>query len=249
LSERRGEIHPSTRTARGGTVKAMIVHSLEHAPFEGPGRIADWAAARGHQLTHTALHAGEMPPSLDAFDFLVIMGGPMSIHEHRNHRWLPREKSYIAEAIAARKPVLGICLGAQLIADVLGGKVFQNDEKEIGWMPVRVLDRAAPFDSFPETLTVMHWHGDTFTIPPGARRVAESEGCANQAFVFGDRVVGLQFHPELDRISESDLSAASLDEMPRPRFVQTREQLLAPVDVEASRAALFALLDSMAQIK
>jgi len=224
----------------------MRIHSLEHAPFEGPGRIAAWAAERGHTLSRTALHDGEMPPATDAFDLLVVMGGPMSIHEHRNHPWLPMEKRFLAEAVRARKPILGVCLGAQLLADVLGGKVFQNPVKEIGWFPVRMLDRSAPFAAFPERLTVMHWHGDTFTIPEGARRVAESEACANQAFVFGDRVVGLQFHIELENVGIEDLAAASLDEAGTAPFIQSREQLIMPPpESVAGAAALYGLLDEL----
>ena len=230
-------------------VTAMRIHSLEHAPFEGPGRIAAWAAERGHTLARTALHDSEALPLLDDFDLLVIMGGPMSIHEHRAHPWLPIEKRFLTEAILARKPILGICLGAQLLADVLGGKVFQNDEKEIGWFPVRVFDRRPPFAAFPEQLTVMHWHGDTFTIPEGARRVAESDACANQAFVHGDRVVGLQFHIELEKVGIEDLAAASLDEAGRAPSIQTREQLLAPPpDSDACTPALYAMLDALAAL-
>ena len=228
---------------------AMRIHSLEHAPFEGPGRIAAWAAERGHTLSRTALYDGEVPPTLDAFDLLVIMGGPMSVHEHRTHPWLPMEKHFLKTALAARKPVLGICLGAQLLADVLGGKVFQNPVKEIGWFPVRMLDRRAPFSAFPEMLTVMHWHGDTFTIPEGARRVAESDGCANQAFVFGDRVVGLQFHIELEKVGIEDLAAASQDEAGTAPFIQSREELLTPPpESSAGAGALYALLDTLAAL-
>ena len=227
----------------------MKIHSLEHARFEGPGRIAAWAAERGHSLSRTALHDGEVPPPADAFDLLVVMGGPMSVHEHRDHPWLPREKHFLKTVIAARKPILGICLGAQLLADVLGGKVFQNSVKEIGWFPVRMLDRAAPFEAFPERLTVMHWHGDTFTIPEGARRVAESEACANQAFVHGDRVVGLQFHIELEKVGIEDLAAASLDEAGSAPFIQSREELMFPrSETDAAAPALYALLDELAQV-
>lgn len=173
----------------------------------------------------------------------------MSIHEHRTHPWLPGEKRFLAEVVEARKPVLGICLGAQLLADVLGGKVFQNAEKEIGWFPVRVLDRAAPFAAFPEILTVMHWHGDTFTIPPGGRRVAESDACANQAFAYGDRVVGLQFHIELEKVGVEDLASASLDEAVRGPFIQSREQLIAPPpESGAGAVALYGLLDELARL-
>ena len=227
----------------------MRIHSLEHAPFEGPGRIAAWAAERGHTLSRTALHDGEVPPPADTFDLLVVMGGPMSIHEHRDHPWLPMEKHFLKTVIAARKPVLGICLGAQLLADVLGGKVFQNPVKEIGWFSVRMLDRAALFGAFPEELTVMHWHGDTFTIPEGARRVAESDACANQAFVFGDRVVGLQFHIELEKVGIEDLAAASLNEAGVAPFIQSREQLMAPpADGDLAATALYALLDGLVRL-
>ena len=230
-------------------IARMRIHSLEHAPFEGPGRIATWAEERGHTLTRTAFHDGEAPPALDAFDLLVIMGGPMSIHEHRDHPWLPVEKHFLTEAIRAQKPILGICLGAQLLADVLGGKVFQNPVKEIGWFPVRMLDCAAPFGAFPERLTVMHWHGDTFTIPAGARRVAESDACANQAFIYGDRVVGLQFHIELEKVGIEDLSAASLDEAGTAPFIQSRGQLIAPPPESiGGKTALFALLDELARL-
>ncbi len=221
----------------------MNVHCLEHDSLDGPGLVADWARERGHVFTRVALHTGAQLPALDAVGLLVIMGGPMSVHQHRDFPWLVDEKRFLAAAIEARKPVLGICLGAQLLADALGGKVFQNAEKEIGWHPVRILDRAPPFAHFPETLTPMHWHGDTFTLPAGARRVAESNATANQAFVFGDRIVGVQFHPETAAITPAELEG--LKTAPG-RCVQTREQLLAtPEDVGAVRAALFGLLDAI----
>jgi GMP synthase-like glutamine amidotransferase len=225
----------------------MTVHSLEHQSYEGPGTIADWAQARGHTLTRTALYAGETPPPLASFDLLVVMGGLMNIYQHRDHPWLVAEKAFLAEVIAAGKPVLGICLGAQLLADVLGGKVFQNAEKEIGWWPVRVFDRRPPFASFPKHLTVMHWHSDTFTLPPGARRVAESEACTQQAFVHGDRVVGLQFHLEQGPVAVSELATACAEELVPARHVQTREQLVAlQPDLSPAHTALFGLLDALA---
>ena len=225
----------------------MNVHSLEHQSYEGPGKIGDWATSRGHTLARTALYAGETPPALAEFDLLVIMGGSMNIYEHRNHPWLVAEKRFIAEVIAAGKPILGICLGAQLLADALGGKVFQNAEKEIGWWPIRVSDLSAPFATFPETLTVMHWHGDTFSLPPGARRVADSAACAEQAFIFGDRVVGLQFHLEQGPVAISDLATACAAELVPDRYVQSREQLLASQpNLAPCEAALFGLLDALA---
>jgi len=224
----------------------MRLHSLEHQPAEGPAKIADWAAARGHTLTRTALYASEAPPALDSFDLLVIMGGGMNIYQHRDHPWLVAEKEFLRRAIDAGKPILGICLGAQLLADVLGGKVYQNPEKEIGWFPVNFLDRSAPFAAFPETMNVMHWHGDTFSLPPGARRVADSIGCPQQAFVWGDRVVGLQFHLEMGAVNVADLANVAAEDLTPGRFVQSAEQLLqTPADLPAAHAALYTLLDEL----
>lgn len=225
----------------------MRIHSLEHQPEEGPARIADWAAARGHTITRTALYAAEPPPALEDFDLLVIMGGGMNIYQHRDHPWLVAEKDFLRRAIDAGKPILGICLGAQLLADVLGGKVFQNPEKEIGWWPVTFTDRTAPFADFPERLTVMHWHGDTYSLPPGARRVAQSAGCPEQAFVWGDHVVGLQFHLEMGAVHVADLSQAAAADLTPGRYVQTAAQLTqTPADLPAAHGALFALLDDLA---
>ena len=224
----------------------MNIHVLEHDPLENPGLVADWAAARGHRLVSVFLDRGGKLPPPGEVDLLVIMGGPMNIYQHRDHPWLVAEKAFIAAVIAEGKPVLGICLGAQLIADALGGKVFQNAEKEIGWFPIQMLDRADPFADFPETLTAMHWHGDTFTLPPGARHVAKSEACVQQAFVFGDRVVGLQFHLEMSALSESDLNAVGTAAVAPGRWVQSREQLMAtPADLPVARGALFSLLDAL----
>ncbi|HEY3902035.1 MAG TPA: type 1 glutamine amidotransferase [Chthoniobacter sp.] len=225
----------------------MRIHSLEHQPAEGPAKIADWSAARGHTLARTALYAAEPPPALESFDLLVIMGGGMNIYQHRDYPWLVQEKEFLRQAIAAGKPILGICLGAQLLADVLGGKVYQNPEKEIGWFPVRFLDRATPFAAFPEAMNVMHWHGDTFDLPRGSRLVAESAGCPRQAFIWGDHVVGLQFHLEMGAVNVVDLANVAAEDLTPGRYVQSAAQLVeTPADLPTAHAALFALLDELA---
>jgi GMP synthase-like glutamine amidotransferase len=188
----------------------MRIHYLQHVPFEDAANIAVWARDQGHAVTSTRLCEAEPLPALDSFDWLVIMGGPMNIYQHDAHPWLGPEKKFIERAIEHQKLVLGICLGAQLVADVLGGEVTQNSHKEIGWFHVSLTDqgcRAPLLKGFPQRFQAFHWHGDTFSIPSGAERLAESEACANQAFQYAGRVLGLQFH--------LDYSVESIEKMLR----------------------------------
>lgn len=221
--------------------------TLEHFRADGPGEILGWVARRGHALQRVYWDEGQKPPAHDGYDFLIVMGGPMNIYEHDAHPWLIEEKQFLREAIAAGKPVLGICLGAQLLADVLGGKVTRNREKEIGWWPVQFTTRVGPLAEFPENLTVFHWHGDTFSIPPGAVPLATSEGCENQAFLKGDRLVGLQFHIEVGKVEALDLTSACAADLAPSHYVQTPEQILAPPpETEKLGAVLDGLLDALA---
>jgi GMP synthase (glutamine-hydrolysing) len=217
---------------------------------EGTGKIADWISDRGHSVSSTHLYRGESLPDDDAFDFLVIMGGPMNIYEYRNHPWLTAEKQFIRRAIDSGKYVLGVCLGAQLIADVLGAKIYQNSKMEIGWFPVRFnvgRKSVRALENFPDELTVLHWHGDTFDLPEGAVHLAESDACRNQAFALGQRVIGLQFHIEMD---EPDV-AAFLDDIlpePVPGEIQPAEQIRAGnAHLPEIHAALYAMLDALTQ--
>ena len=201
----------------------LRIHCLQHVPFEGPTSIGDWIGARGHRLTTTHLYRGEVLPPLEAVDWILVMGGPMNIYEDRLHPWLRAEKNFLTSALAAGKTILGVCLGAQLLADVLGAKVNPNAEKEIGWLPISIragtgADRFFP--GAPRELTVFHWHGDTFDLPPGAGWLASSEGCAHQAFAFGERVVGLQFHIETTPSSVAALIEHCGNELTEGRFIQ-----------------------------
>jgi GMP synthase-like glutamine amidotransferase len=204
---------------------SLNVHCLQHVPFEGPAGIADWLAARRHRLTFTHLYRGETLPTMEKFDWLVIMGGPMNIYEHRFHSWLREEKLFIDQAIRAGKTVLGVCLGAQLLADVLGGKVYQNMDKEIGWLPITLQDEAGRFfPGAPKELTVFHWHGDTFSLP-GSVCLASSKGCAHQAFAHGDRVVGLQFHIEMTPAGIAALAENCGNELTDGKYIQTAAEI------------------------
>ena len=176
----------------------MRIHYLKHVPFEDLANLESWASSRGHALSRTRLFSGEHLPPPSSFDWLIIMGGPMNIYQEERYAWLAEEKEFIKNAVYGGKIVLGVCLGAQLISSVLGGIVTKNRYHEIGWFPVRLTEegRASPvFSALPDRFLALHWHGDTFSIPPGASRMAESDACPNQAFILG-KAIGLQFHLE-----------------------------------------------------
>jgi GMP synthase-like glutamine amidotransferase len=138
-------------------------------------------------------------PEVDDVDFLLIMGGPMSVYDEDEYPWLREEKDFIRAVIQAGKKVLGICLGSQLIAEVLGAKVYPNAVKEIGWFPVTKTESgktSALIADFPVTSEVFHWHGDTYDLPAGCAHLFISNECCHQAFEYQGRVVGLQFHLE-----------------------------------------------------
>lgn len=230
----------------------MRMHALLHAAYEGPGLIADWAQERGHTLTDS-FGLTEEYPALDEIDWLVVMGGPMDADDEVASPWLVAEKHYVRAAVDAGKLVLGVCLGSQLLAEVLGGRVIRNPELEIGWFPV-TLTRAGitsqVFRAWPETFVAGHWHGDNFELPPGVESAAVSAACPNQAFAMsGDRVVGLQFHLEWDGPALSALVAECGDAMQRGgAWVQTADEMLdrARGTVPCTRDLLYALLDEMA---
>jgi len=226
----------------------MRLHSLEHEPFEGLANIEVWANNRGHSITRTLLFKNEKLPRMEDFDWLVIMGGSMNIYEEDKYPWLIAEKRFIAEAIRNKKILLGVCLGSQLIADVLGGRVTKNKYTEIGWYPVILTKEArnsSIFSSFPEKFAAFHWHGDTFRIPPGAKRIAESEACANQAFEYR-KAIGLQFHLEYS-IESIDLMFNNCgDEIVNDRYIQTPDEIAAQNgSVTEAQKLLNMLLDNM----
>jgi GMP synthase-like glutamine amidotransferase len=201
----------------------MRIHSLQHVSFEDSAYIGSWAANKGHVLSSTRLFADERCPKIEEFDILLIMGGPMNVYEEGKYPWLRHEKRFIKQAIQGGKIVLGICLGAQLIAEVLGGNITKNKNKEIGWFPVCLTDygqRASLLAQLPSSFIAFHWHGDTFSIPPRCEHIATNDACPNQGFQYKDRVLGLQFHIEATEISIDRLINNCADEMVEAKFVQ-----------------------------
>ncbi len=224
----------------------MKISVLQHARFEGPGEIAGWAAERGHTVNVHHLYRVDSLPQLGAFDLLVVMGGEMNIYQYRDWPWLKAESAFIQSALAEGKPVVGMCLGAQLIADALGARVTQNAVYEVGWFPVTWTDEArALFPALSAISTVLHWHGDMFRLPPGAIRLATSKGCPEQGFVIPKKCLGLQFHMEVD----PDLVAEFVDsqtEWPEGAYVQKPGGILseAPPNCDRNRRLLHGMLDA-----
>jgi GMP synthase-like glutamine amidotransferase len=208
----------------------MKIHILEHAPFEKGANIETWAKEKSFSTSHTYLLDEQIRlPSLDNFDALVIMGGPMGVSDENRYPWLIAEKKLIESAITAKKKVLGVCLGAQLIASVLGAKVYANKYKEIGWYPVEIISDKAPFaETFPNPLLAFHWHGDTFDLPNGAKHIWRSPVCQNQAFLWSDNVLALQFHIEVQPENVRDFVTHMRKELSEGGpFVQRAESILA----------------------
>lgn len=228
----------------------MRIVAVTHVPFEGPAAIADWASARGHHFEvfraydANAAHPGE-------FEMLVVMGGPMSISDEEEHPWLLPEKRMIAAAIEDGAYVLGVCLGAQLLAEALGAEVSRGKHTEIGWFDVQLdaeASASAVFGRLPAEFEALHWHGDTFAIPAGAVRMARSEATDNQAFEYEDgRIVAIQFHLEETREALATLIGAAGDDLAEGEpWVQSAEVMTRhPHRLARSRQLLYTLLDGM----
>ena len=228
----------------------MKVHYIQHASFEGINCLSPWFNKQGHQVTGSHLYRGDVLPSVDSFDWLVVLGGPMSVHCTEAHPWLVAEKKLIQQAIDNKKIVLGICLGGQLIANVLGATVKKNKYKEIGWHTIQRCDEienSVLKGIFPKQMSMFHWHGDTFDIPAGATPIASSTACLNQGYVIGDRIVGLQCHPETTPEFIKYLAEAGQDELAESSpFIQRTEQLY--VDEQTYRSingVMFAIMERL----
>ena len=185
--------------------------------------------ANQHQISSSQLYLTSELPDQSEFDWLIVLGGPMNIYETEKYPWLEIEKSFISQSIIANKPVLGICLGAQLIADVLGASITTGPYTEIGWFPVQksVEIRDTFLDNvFPESIQAFHWHSDTFSIPDGAIPLFSSEACMNQGFLYKDRVIGLQCHLETTLECATALVNNCIKDLTLGKFVQTRDQML-----------------------
>ncbi len=234
-------------------MKHLRIHYFQHVSFEGLGNIEEWASVNGHELSATKFYLDPTLPALDSFDWLVIMGGPMSVYDEQKYSWLVAEKQFIRQAIAAGKTVIGICLGSQLLAEALGAKVYPNDQKEIGWFPIEFTAEVSShllFSNLKNSGIVFHWHGDTFDLPPGAVHLAHSKVCQNQAFLFQTKVLGLQFHLEMSETSLKIMIENGRSELIEAKYVQSEHSILNPKEFfENNKKLLFTILDRLSTIE
>jgi GMP synthase (glutamine-hydrolysing) len=218
--------------------------AIQHVPFEGPGLIAQAASRRDLELRICHLYQGEPLPSPEDLDGLVVMGGPMGVSDVAEHPHLDLETELITAMVHAGRPVLGVCLGAQLMAHSLGASVYRGEQAEIGFGTVS-LTPAGREDPVlgslgTEILPVMHWHQDTFDLPENASLLAHSEIYAHQAFRVGKHAYGLQFHLEVDR----DLADAWREHLPAGVTLADSARSQAEAIGRKALEAFFALADA-----
>ena len=203
----------------------MRIHCLQHVPFESPGHIRTWCVARGHDLAMVRLFAHDPVPSPSDVEALVVMGGPMGVHDDLQYPWMKGEKHLIGATLEAGKRVFGVCLGAQMIANVSGARVYRNRFQEIGWFPVESTPEGVARLALPHRFTVFHWHGDTFQLPTGAVNLARTDACEQQMFVLGENVIGVQFHLEVTPEDVAAMCNDAGDDLPEGPYVQTVEKM------------------------
>lgn len=200
---------------------------IKHVVFEGPGKFSGIFNQLGYTIQ--TCNAWEIDfDKVNEFDILLLMGGSMSASDEISNPWLVKEKAFVKKAIDSKKTVIGVCLGAQIIASALGEPVFLADEKEIGWYPVCWKERDYNF--------VLHWHGETFDLPEGAELIASSAVCKNQIFSYKKHVLALQCHLEMDEPGLKAIIENCGEELTDERFVMSEQQLLEGYSLYAETA-------------
>lgn len=231
----------------------MNVHAVINDPLVNLGTIEEWALTRGHRITTTAAYNKERYPEVEEFDMLIILGGRMGAYEETEYPWLRIEKSFIKKIIESNKPVLGICLGAQLIAEVIGGKVSPHKYLEIGWWKVNFkkgVENIPLFKNLPNEIKAFQYHKDSFELPDEAICLAENQACKNQAFIYKDNVVGIQFHLEFDEGKIQRIGALFNESKITPGiFVQKPKEFLNKREYnKQSKNFLYKLLDNIVDL-
>lgn len=231
----------------GGNMKRICI--IQHVPYETPGCIEYWIKNKSYRPEIIKIYSGEPLPAIENTDWLIVMGGPMSVHDTGIFPWLAGEKKFISRAIASGKIVIGICLGAQLVAEVLGGRVRRNEFREIGWYPVSRSGTGTGSKltaMFADAETVFHWHGDTFEIPDGASHEFASEACRNQCFVYNEKVLALQFHIEVTGSLLEGMILNGKEELVAGKYIQESKELLdGAVNIKRNNDLMYSILDEL----
>ena len=200
---------------------------LQHVEFENLAYIKDWGEEIGVEFLPIKLYKGDSFLDINSFDKLIILGGPMGVYDDVKYPWLKTEKQFIKKTLKSQKPILGICLGAQLIADALGAKVVKNKFTEIGWYSVENIGADFLKD---KSYNTFHWHGDTFELPKGAKVIFSNENCINQGFSYcGGKVIALQCHFEVTVKSIKNLILNCREELINTEKIQEEEKILQAV--------------------
>jgi len=234
-------------------MKKLRIHYFQHVEYEGLGSIEEWISSNNHSLSSTRFFENSTLPEMADIDWLIVMGGAMSVQDEEQYPWLKAEKIFIRQAVEAGKTVLGICLGSQLVSSALGAKVYRNPEKEIGWFDIEFSQFAqysVLFHNMGSRLKVFHWHGDTFDLPEHAVHLASSSACKNQAYLYKDKVLALQFHLEPTQNSLQQMIDHGREELKPSTYIQSEKELTENKELFASnREILFILLTTLADQK
>ena len=229
----------------------MRLQLLHHDPVDfSRTNISHWAENMGYSISNTYLCNNESLPPIEAFDWLIVMGGSPHAWEEDVYPWLSVEKKFIAQALEDNKIILGICFGAQLLAESLGAEVFVNRYNEIGWHEVTLTPEGQQsylFENIPERFTTFHWHADHFSLPRGCTRLAYSEATVNQAYISPERpIAGIQFHPEYPLALVKYFAQEWGDEWQKGPYSAGKEKVIAQSDQIPETYQLMAtLLDNM----
>ena len=219
---------------------------VRHTATEGAGYFSEFLDHHAIPWQLLRIDTGDaLPARLNGYSGLCLMGGPMSVND--DLPWIAPELALIREAVAQQLPVIGHCLGGQLLSKAMGGVVGTNPVKEIGWGEVRVTDAEAAADwvSDLQTMQVFHWHGETFTIPTGGVRILDSAYCANQAFLLDDRHLGMQCHIEMTPQMIKTWCASGADEIVGSTSPAVQSAELMQADMEAQTQQLHGIADKI----
>lgn len=231
----------------------MNAHCFQHEPFEGMAAIETWLTQNNFDITYTRFYESDVLPDLNHIDWLIVMGGSMSVNDESDFPWLKKEKVFIKNCINSNKVVIGVCLGSQLIANALGAIVYKNTEKEIGWYPIfKNKNVYSPiFDSLPQETAMFHWHGETYDLPEGAKLIASSKVCKNQIFQVREKTIAFQCHPETTLESLRSMNEACRAELVQASFIQSEAEMIAGVKEYAPTMhnQLFKILDNVKNYK